>query len=358
MAGRKSTKRKNPSHIGWQKPTASQKKWGVDLVGYTNDNYCYEIESETVRGTEYHEVYIMPPAGSFGGGVREKVGTRGTLALAKALAESNYERMAGNRANPRARRNPLTVNPEDRVHPGLRYGWFVVPVDNTTKGGGGPYRTKADALAASHSQPSTAGAYKLKRRWVKHDVRFREPRMNPLTVNPFKTMSEVRGAHKAAGLHFFDKGAGKMFGEVALKGPYRGHYVVSQQVLTFGDGIPRRKGVVSYFADDGSKRHVKTFEGPSSWTDAVDFAKGKGEVRSNPRARKNPMGDTWAIMSAADVMRANPRKSYGTLCDYHTGNRIRKASAKELSASKAAAKMDGGAGVILCAGRACYVEGH
>lgn len=105
---------------------------------------------------------------------------------------------------------------------------------------------------------------------------------NPLTVNPFKTMSEVRGAHKAAGLHFFDKGAGEMFGEVALKGPYRGHYVVSQQVMTFDDGIPRRKGVVSYFADDGSKRHVKTFEGPSSWTDAVDFAKGKGEVRSNP----------------------------------------------------------------------------
>lgn len=118
---------------------------------------------------------------------------------------------------------------------------------------------------------------------------------NPLTVNPFKTMSEVRGAHKAAGLHFFDKGAGKMFGEVALKGPYRGHYVVSQQVMTFDDGIPRRKGVVSYFADDGSKRHVKTFEGPSSWTDAVDFAKGKGAAKSNPLT-VNPKH--WAIYNS------------------------------------------------------------
>ena len=116
MAGRpKSRARRNPGHIGWQKPTASLKKWGVDLVGYTNDNYRYEIESETVRGTEYHEVYIMPPPGSFGGGVREKVGTRGTLTLAKTLAESNYERMVGNRTNPRARRNPLTVNPSRKA---------------------------------------------------------------------------------------------------------------------------------------------------------------------------------------------------------------------------------------------------
>lgn len=83
--------RANPRLISWQKPTASQKKWGIDLVGHAN-GYLYEIESERVRGTEYHEVYVIPPAGSFGGGVREKVCSRGTLALAKACAEQSAAR--------------------------------------------------------------------------------------------------------------------------------------------------------------------------------------------------------------------------------------------------------------------------
>ena len=43
------------------------------------------------------------------------------------------------------------------------------------------------------------------------------------------------------------------------------------------------------------------------------------------------------------------------LTDYRTGEDIRTATAEEVEASKAAAETDGGAGVILVDGRACYV---
>ena len=86
--------RSNPRRIVWQPPTASQKKRGIDLVGYDDAGYCYEVESESVRGAQWHDVYLLPPSGSFGGGVREKIGSRGTLALAKALAELSAARVA------------------------------------------------------------------------------------------------------------------------------------------------------------------------------------------------------------------------------------------------------------------------
>lgn len=242
MAGRpKSRARRNPGHIGWQEPTASQKKWGVDLVGYTNDNYCYEIESETVRGAEYHEVYIRPPVGSFGGGVREKVSTRGTLALAKALAESNYERMVGSRANPhkasaKKRKNPASFKKGD-------------PVQDYD----GRYR----------------GVY---------------IRIHPTSADSIR------------------------------------HY--GKQVLVWYGAGP-----IPEWAEE----------------DAPGVARFSLHDLS-PAAKKNPLT-------------VNPRKSHGVLCDYQTGATIRKASAKEASASKAAARRDGGAGVILCGGRTCYVEG-
>lgn len=89
-----STKKGNPSRIAWQPPTERVKKYGVDLVGYDDAGNRYEIESENVRGTKWHEVYLMPHAGSFGGGVREKLTSKGTLALAKAAAEQTAARMA------------------------------------------------------------------------------------------------------------------------------------------------------------------------------------------------------------------------------------------------------------------------
>lgn len=336
MAGRKSTKRKNPGHIGWQKPTASQKKWGVDLVGYTNDNYCYEIESETVRGTEYHEVYIMPPAGSFGGGVREKVGTRGTLALAKALAESNYERMVGNRANPRARRNPLAVNPKH---------WAIY---NSTSGAElGTYPGSSASAAWKNLMKDVGGRYQAPGPDIVikpvHKLRARK---NPLTVNPRHV-----GATKPPGTVVIEDNVHKVPGyivvthaQVALAQRHAPGIAPLASLVTTDKGGPGRK----------AKRWHRWFL-PES-IKAQPWATASIKRRNPAKRRKNPMGDTWAITYAGQ--RVNPRKSYGTLCDYHTGNRIRKASAKELSASKAAAKMDGGAGVILCSGRACYVEGR
>lgn len=47
---------------------------------------------------------------------------------------------------------------------------------------------------------------------------------------------------------------------------------------------------------------------------------------------------------------------HGDLMDYKSGERIRAASKAEQRASKAAARSDGGAGVIKVDGRSCYVE--
>jgi len=51
------------------------------------------------------------------------------------------------------------------------------------------------------------------------------------------------------------------------------------------------------------------------------------------------------------------RPEHGTLCDYHTGEAIRRATAAELWASRDAAGRDGGPGVIVVDGRRCYVAG-
>jgi hypothetical protein len=47
--------------------------------------------------------------------------------------------------------------------------------------------------------------------------------------------------------------------------------------------------------------------------------------------------------------------THGTLTDYQTGESIRPATAAERAASLAAAKADGGAGVIRIDGRSVYV---
>jgi hypothetical protein len=49
--------------------------------------------------------------------------------------------------------------------------------------------------------------------------------------------------------------------------------------------------------------------------------------------------------------------TYGNLRDYTDASKIRVATRDELAASVAAAKLDGGAGVIDVDGRRCYVEG-
>ena len=54
-------------------------------------------------------------------------------------------------------------------------------------------------------------------------------------------------------------------------------------------------------------------------------------------------------MSAIDA------DTHGTLTDYQTGESIRPATAAERAASLAAAKADGGAGVIRVDGRSVYV---
>ncbi len=46
----------------------------------------------------------------------------------------------------------------------------------------------------------------------------------------------------------------------------------------------------------------------------------------------------------------------GRLCDYETGEVIRRATAEEQAESIEAARRDGGAGVIVVDGRRCYVE--
>lgn len=48
--------------------------------------------------------------------------------------------------------------------------------------------------------------------------------------------------------------------------------------------------------------------------------------------------------------------THGDLMDYATARRIRSATAEEARQSREAAESDGGAGVILVDGRACYVE--
>lgn len=48
--------------------------------------------------------------------------------------------------------------------------------------------------------------------------------------------------------------------------------------------------------------------------------------------------------------------AFANLCDYSTGETIRKATPEEERASAEAARHDGGAGVIKVGGRSCYVE--
>ena len=49
--------------------------------------------------------------------------------------------------------------------------------------------------------------------------------------------------------------------------------------------------------------------------------------------------------------------TFGTLCNYRTGDAIRPATSDELLESRDAASADGGAGVIEADGTICYVEG-
>lgn len=60
---------------------------------------------------------------------------------------------------------------------------------------------------------------------------------------------------------------------------------------------------------------------------------------------------------AAVIARAADMQDDGCLCDYETGESIRPATADEAVSSRAAARVDGGAGIIRVDGRRCYVEG-
>ena len=56
-------------------------------------------------------------------------------------------------------------------------------------------------------------------------------------------------------------------------------------------------------------------------------------------------------------MSNNDNAETGTLHDYETAEYLRDATQEETDESIAAARTDGGAGVILVGGRRCYVEG-
>lgn len=57
-----------------------------------------------------------------------------------------------------------------------------------------------------------------------------------------------------------------------------------------------------------------------------------------------------------EVLTDEAETTYGTLCDYRTGDSIRAATADEQAESIAAAERDGGRGVIVVDGRAVYVD--
>ena len=52
----------------------------------------------------------------------------------------------------------------------------------------------------------------------------------------------------------------------------------------------------------------------------------------------------------------NPAADAGTLYDYDTAEPVRAATPAELAESEAAARRDGGAGVIEVDGRSCYAQ--
>lgn len=58
----------------------------------------------------------------------------------------------------------------------------------------------------------------------------------------------------------------------------------------------------------------------------------------------------------ANVKKIAVIKSHGSLRNYKTGDFIRPATAKELQASKRAAKNDGGSGVVVVDAVPCYVS--
>jgi hypothetical protein len=79
-------------------------------------------------------------------------------------------------------------------------------------------------------------------------------------------------------------------------------------------------------------------------------------IRTIPGVGK--VDTSWNTKKAAGPKkRKAPRKrSHGTLTDYKTGASLRPATAAEAKASKAAARRDGGAGVIAVDGRSCFVS--
>lgn len=82
-----------PREITWRKAAAPPPGRLVDYVvsiGKTRTGYVYEIE---YRGGGDFTIYLIPPAGSFGGGVREAVATRYGLDVAKKTAQDHFHRM-------------------------------------------------------------------------------------------------------------------------------------------------------------------------------------------------------------------------------------------------------------------------
>lgn len=81
----------------------------------------------------------------------------------------------------------------------------------------------------------------------------------------------------------------------------------------------------------------------------------------NGKVRFRVGRDTWTVdeshLSRFSTPLARLKTQPGTLHDYSTGEYLRDATQEETDESIAAARTDGGAGVILVDGRSCYVEG-
>lgn len=86
-------KRKNPQHIEWSGMTGKDARGNV-----------YKIQDKSRPGDPWFTIYLIPPAGSWAGGVVEPMASRDSVRGVKDYAEQTAARM-GAQQNPR-RRNP------------------------------------------------------------------------------------------------------------------------------------------------------------------------------------------------------------------------------------------------------------
>ena len=73
-------------------------------------------------------------------------------------------------------------------------------------------------------------------------------------MSNFKTLADFKRAHKAAGGHFFDRGAMRFFESRIESGLLRGGYFITSEA--YGDGTPRFYQVRQI--DESDLRNVET----------------------------------------------------------------------------------------------------